>query len=138
MVQRLTDLAVLKPLKKEKDLEDEEEVETLFEFFDPCEGDFLGMKGLLGNYLDGEPYDCSALVDHVIAQSTVGRVVRLEDQLDPIAVVSVVNLAKHRDAKFLTQVAAFLDSRRRREARAAEGRCFGRKRGCGLIVSRGL
>ena len=137
MVQRLTDLAVLKPLKKEKDLEDEEEVETLFEFFDPCEGDFLGMKGLLGNYLDGEPYDCSALVDHVIAQSTVGRVLRLEDQLDPIAVVSVVNLAKHRDAKFLTQVAAFLDSRAPHDEarRLLRERCFGRKRGCGLIVS---
>ena len=61
-------------------MEDDEEVETLFEFFDPCEGDFLGMKGLLGNYLDGEPYDCSALVGSNSTQRYRG-VLSLKPQL---------------------------------------------------------
>ena len=56
---------------KAKDPEDEQDVETSFEFFDPSEGDFLGMKGLLNAYLDGTVYDCSGLVDHVIKQKTV-------------------------------------------------------------------
>ena len=48
-------------------------METSFEFFDPSEGDFLGMKGLLNAYLDGTVYDCSGLVDHIIKQKTVRR-----------------------------------------------------------------
>ncbi|QDZ25364.1 hypothetical protein A3770_17p78820 [Chloropicon primus] len=96
--------------EEEKGEEDEEEgeVQTSFEFFDPTEGDFLGMKGLLNGYLDGEVYDCSGLVDHVIKQKTVGSVVRLEEQLDPIAVVSVINLQKHQDTQFLGDIVTFL------------------------------
>ncbi len=89
---------------------DDEDIETHFEFFDPSEGDFLGLKGLLNAYLDGETYDCSGLVDAIVGQPTVGRVVRLEEQLDPIAVVSVVNLRKQEHAQFLQDVLAFLQA----------------------------
>ena len=88
--------------------EEEEDVETSFEFFDPSEGDFLGMKGLLNAYLDGETYDASGLVDEIIKQKTVGSVVRLEEQLDPIAVVSVMNLKKHEHKQFLVDVVNFV------------------------------
>ena len=94
--------------EEDDDEEGDQEVETSFEFFDPTEGDFLGMKGLLKSYLDQDVYDCSGLVDHVIKQKTVGSVVRLEEQLDPIAVVSVVNLRKHRNAQFLADILRFL------------------------------
>jgi protein BCP1 len=45
-----------------------DEVNVNFEFFDPLEGDFHGLKALLGAYLDGEVYDISGLADAIIAQ----------------------------------------------------------------------
>ena len=43
-------------------------VEADFEFFDPAESDFHGLKALLQSYLDGEAYSCSELVDLIIQQ----------------------------------------------------------------------
>jgi len=63
---------------------------------------------LLNAYLDGETYDASGLVDEIIKQKTVGSVVRLEEQLDPIAVVSVMNLKKHEHKQFLVDVVNFV------------------------------
>jgi hypothetical protein len=50
--------------------EDEEykEINVDFEFFDPKEGDFLGLKALLLTYLDGRQFDCSGLVDTILQQ----------------------------------------------------------------------
>lgn len=39
-----------------------------FEFFDPQEKDFHGLKALLHTYLDGEQFNCSELVDAIINQ----------------------------------------------------------------------
>lgn len=47
---------------------DNQEVDVNFEFFDPKEIDFHGLKALLQTYLDGSPYNCSELVDTVIKQ----------------------------------------------------------------------
>lgn len=47
------------------------EVNVQFEFFDPQEKDFLGLKALLNTYLDGQQYDCSGLVDAIIKQVSV-------------------------------------------------------------------
>ena len=44
------------------------EVDVDFEFFDPQEIDFHGLKALLQTYLDGSTYSCSELVDTVITQ----------------------------------------------------------------------
>lgn len=44
------------------------EVDVDFEFFDPQEVDFHGLKALLQTYLDGSTYSCSELVDTVITQ----------------------------------------------------------------------
>ena len=44
------------------------EVDVDFEFFDPQEVDFHGLKALLQTYLDGSTYNCSELVDTVIKQ----------------------------------------------------------------------
>jgi protein BCP1 len=53
--------------------EDEEykEINVDFEFFDPSEKDFLGLKALLLTYLDGRQFDCSGLVDTIIQQVRV-------------------------------------------------------------------
>lgn len=48
--------------------DDKGEVDVDFEFFDPQEIDFHGLKALLQTYLDGSSYSCSELVDTVIKQ----------------------------------------------------------------------
>lgn len=47
---------------------DKQEVDVDFEFFDPREIDFHGLKALLQTYLDGTAFNCSELVDTVIKQ----------------------------------------------------------------------
>ena len=53
---------------KDDGSEDGEEVDVDFEFFDPQEIDFHGLKALLQTYLDGSTFNCSELVDTVIKQ----------------------------------------------------------------------
>lgn len=55
----------------EEDSPDEDpfdKIDVNFEFFDPKEQDFHGLKALLHTYLDGQQYDNSQLVDTIIAQ----------------------------------------------------------------------
>ena len=75
--------------------DDEEEIMVDFEFQDPKETDFHGLKALLKNYLDGAEFSSSELCDFIIKQNTVGTVIKAQgagDENDPIAVMSVVNL----------------------------------------------
>ena len=53
---------------KEKDPEDDDIVNIDFDFFDPAEIDFHGLKSLLRTYLDGEEFGCSELVETIIKQ----------------------------------------------------------------------
>ena len=46
----------------------EQDINVDFEFFDPQEIDFHGLKALLQTYLDGTAYDCSQLVETMIQQ----------------------------------------------------------------------
>lgn len=50
-----------------------------FEFFDPKPGDFHGVKLLLQKYLDNYQWDLSGFVDLILAQTTVGTVVKSAD-----------------------------------------------------------
>ena len=45
-------------------------VDVTFEFFDPKESDFHGLKALLQNYLDGQEFALSELVDMTIRQAS--------------------------------------------------------------------
>jgi len=56
------------------------EVDVEFQFFDPKEIDFHGLKALLHTFLDGEQYDGSGLADTIIAQ--VGRPVEVHVAVD--------------------------------------------------------
>ena len=49
-----------------------------FEFQDPTEIDFHGLKALLGNFLDGAEFSSSPLCDAIIAQKTVGTVIKAQ------------------------------------------------------------
>lgn len=45
-----------------------DKIDVNFEFFDPKESDFHGLKALLHSYLDGQQYDSSPLIDAIIQQ----------------------------------------------------------------------
>ncbi|XP_022685620.1 protein BCCIP homolog [Setaria italica] len=62
--------------------ESSEELETVqadFAFFDPKPSDFHGVRLLLKTYLDSKPWDLTGFVDLILAQTTVGTVVKLAD-----------------------------------------------------------
>ena len=50
-----------------------------FAFFDPKPTDFHGVRLLLKTYLDSKPWDLTGLIDLILAQTTVGTVVKLAD-----------------------------------------------------------
>ena len=86
-------------------------VQVDFEFQDPKEIDFHGLKALLGNYLDGAEFSSSELCDAIIKQSTVGTVIKTQgagDELDPIAVMTVMNLHQKKATAFIKEISAFL------------------------------
>ncbi|CAN6286134.1 unnamed protein product [Urochloa humidicola] len=56
-----------------------ETVQADFAFFDPKENDFHGVRLLLKTYLDSKPWDLTGFVDLILAQTTVGTVVKLAD-----------------------------------------------------------
>ena len=53
--------------EEDEDPEDDS-VDVTLDFFDPKEEDFQGLKALLQNYLDGEGFASSELVDVIIMQ----------------------------------------------------------------------
>ncbi|CAN1834779.1 Protein BCCIP homolog [Linum perenne] len=57
-------------------------VQADFAFFDPKPEYFHGVKTLLQTYLDSNEWDLSGFVDLILEQTTVGTVVKLEDDED--------------------------------------------------------
>lgn len=53
---------------EEEDDVDVKEITVEFEFFGPEEKDFLGLKALLSNFLNGELFDSSGMIDAVISE----------------------------------------------------------------------
>ncbi|RYR19321.1 hypothetical protein Ahy_B03g064074 isoform F [Arachis hypogaea] len=110
----------LKEKAKEYESSDEEfegVVQADFSFFDPKPNDFHGVKTLLQTYLDDKEWDLSGFVDLILAQTTVGTVVKIEDDEDEglFAVVSALNLWRYREQKCITEVKDFLLSKTRQE-----------------------
>ena len=96
--------------KRKQGQEDEnsdEEAETInvdFEWFDPQQIDFHGLKLLLRQLLDvdSELFELSALSSLIIAQPLLGSTVKVPDEevetheTDPFAFLTVFNLHTHR------------------------------------------
>ncbi len=76
-------------------LELQDMVNVDFEFFDPRVSDFHGVKTLLRTFLDDEVWDISGFVELVLAQTTVGSVIKAGEEEDPIGVISALNLARY-------------------------------------------
>lgn len=97
--------------EESEDDEDGEAFESInvdFEFFNPQEKDFHGLKALLKTLLDGEQYSCSELVDAIIEQEAVGTVIKCGEEEDPIGVSTVFNLQQYSRLKSLSEVKDFL------------------------------
>ena len=85
--------------KKKKKKKKNEEINVDFEFYDPKPIDFLGLKMLLGTWLDGLEFDSSGLCDALIAQNTVGTVLKTEKAGDPIGVLSCLDARRGSSVK---------------------------------------
>jgi hypothetical protein len=72
--------------------DDEDAFDTIdvdFEFFDPEEGDFHGIKTLLTNYLDGEKFDSSNVIDEIMA-CPGSTVIKCGDEGNIIGIAAVL------------------------------------------------
>lgn len=79
-----------------------EVIQADFAFFDPKPDDFHGVKILLQSYLDDKEWDLSGFVDLILAQTTVGSVVKIEDEEDEglFALLTALNLGRYKVTNF--------------------------------------
>uniref|UniRef100_A0A7C9DUQ7 Protein BCCIP homolog n=1 Tax=Opuntia streptacantha TaxID=393608 RepID=A0A7C9DUQ7_OPUST len=100
--------------KRESDSSDDEApqeaVQADFAFFDPKPGDFHGVKILLQTYLDDKQWDLSGFVDLILSQTTVGTVVKIEDDEDDalFALLTVLNLGRYKGQKCIVELKGYL------------------------------
>ncbi|RXH70307.1 hypothetical protein DVH24_007563 [Malus domestica] len=90
-------------IKKEQSTSSDEEefdgtVQADFAFFDPKPDDFHGVKMLLQTYLDDKEWDLSGFADLILEQTTVGTVVKIEDDEDNgiFALATALNLERYK------------------------------------------
>lgn len=72
-------------------------VQADFAFFDPKPDDFGSVKMLMNTYLDDYVWDVSGFVDLILQQTTVGSVIKLDDQDNNDGIVSEKNDDKEGD-----------------------------------------
>ena len=91
---------------------DTDHVDVTFDSFDPVEADFHGIKMFFANFLDGQTFDSSGLVDIVLAQSgEVGTVLKVMDEDDVYGVISVANLQTASSEASLQQIVDFVSKK---------------------------
>ncbi|CAO2818017.1 unnamed protein product [Amaranthus hypochondriacus] len=88
----------------------EEVIQADFVFFDPKPDDFHGVKILLQSYLDDKEWDLSSFVELILAQTTVGSVVKIEDDEDDglFGLVTALNLGRYKGNKCITEIKDYL------------------------------
>eukprot|EP00899_Mesostigma_viride_P007720 jgi/Mesvir1/1694/Mv21154-RA.1 len=128
----------------DEDVDEEELVNADFEFFDPKEVDYHGLKALMNQYLDGADFPAlPQLLDTVIAQTTVGTVVKSSDDLvSPVGFITVLNLEKYAKESWMKQILDFLTAKCSAYA-GPSGSSFltdliARPKGVGLVLSERL
>ncbi|OVA01484.1 BCP1 family [Macleaya cordata] len=88
-------------------------VQLDFDFFSLKPEDFHGVKVLLQTYLDDKQWDLSGFVDLIVGQTTVGTVVKVEDEEDEnddclYSVVTALNLERYKNHKSIKEIKDFL------------------------------
>lgn len=82
-----------------------------FEWFDPQQVDFHGLKTLLRQLLDidNQLFDLSALADLILSQPLLGSTVKVDgNESDPFAFLTVLNLSTHKDKPVIQQLTQYL------------------------------
>ncbi|XAR63653.1 hypothetical protein NMG60_11023671 [Bertholletia excelsa] len=103
-----TGISVDKSVRSESS--DDEEfkgvIQADFAFFDPKPDDFHGVKLLLQAYIDNKQWDLSGFVDLILGQTTVGTVVKIEEDEDstPYSVITALNLGRYKDHKCIKEL----------------------------------
>ncbi|XP_027341770.1 protein BCCIP homolog [Abrus precatorius] len=92
-------------------------VQADFSFFDPKPNDFHGVKTLLQTYLDDLEWDLSGFVELILGQTTVGTVVKIEDDEDEglFALVTALNLCRYKEHNCIVALKDFLLLKARQE-----------------------
>eukprot|EP00163_Fabomonas_tropica_P003560 TRINITY_DN1305_c0_g1_i2.p1 TRINITY_DN1305_c0_g1~~TRINITY_DN1305_c0_g1_i2.p1 ORF type:complete len:260 (+),score=9.27 TRINITY_DN1305_c0_g1_i2:189-968(+) len=85
-----------------------EEVQVDFCFYDPQDGDFHALRHFLTNYLEGEMFNSSELVDHIISQKTVGTTIKIGDGTDIFGFISVINVQRYAGLDCVSQIKDFV------------------------------
>ncbi|EWC47978.1 hypothetical protein DRE_02860 [Drechslerella stenobrocha 248] len=93
------------------DDDEKELINVDFEFFDPQEHDFHGIKLLLRQLFDADAtlLDLSALTELILAQKLVGSTVKVDGREgDPYSFLTVVNSKMHRESECVKSLVAYL------------------------------
>ncbi|QDS73201.1 hypothetical protein FKW77_002928 [Venturia effusa] len=91
--------------------EDVDMISADFDFFDPAEIDFHGLKSLIRQLLDvdAELINTSELVDLIVSQPLVGSTVKVDGkESDPFAFMTVLNLHAHKDKSVIQTLTTYL------------------------------
>lgn len=85
-------------------------VQADFAFFDPKPNDFHGLKVLLQTYLDDKQWDLSGFADIILAQTTVGSVVKIENDEDEgvYGFISALNMGRYKNHKCFSELKEYL------------------------------
>lgn len=94
-------------------------VNVEFEWFDPQEIDFQGLKVLLRQLLDADSdlFDLSALANLILSQPLLGSTVKVPEdgvetnQTDPFAFLTVLNLHTHQELPEIRTLISYLRSK---------------------------
>ncbi|KAJ2518619.1 Mss4p nuclear export [Coemansia sp. RSA 1939] len=100
-------------------------VDVDFEFFEPSEIDFHGLKSLLTSAFgdDAQDFDISGLADLVLEQSEVGSTVKTDGEAsDPYGIFTVLSLNRNNDVPVVRQIKDYLLKKAEKTRAGAYGR----------------
>ncbi|KAJ1986603.1 Mss4p nuclear export [Dimargaris cristalligena] len=106
----------------ESDPDMKETVDVDFEFFDPKEGDFHTIKRLLSQLFveDSEKMDISGMTELIIQQPLIGTCVKVENDGDPYALLTVLNMQQHAEQNAIKKLRNYLLHKARSSPKAKD------------------
>ncbi|TPX32901.1 hypothetical protein SmJEL517_g04069 [Synchytrium microbalum] len=94
----------------EDDEQDEELIDVDFDFYNPKDIDYHGLKSLLGQTFanDSHLVNVGDMAELIISQPNVGTTVKAKDNLDPYAIITVLNLTLHQDKECIKSLREYI------------------------------
>lgn len=101
-----------KPNERDDEDDEDDTVHVDFGLFDPQEVDFLSLKRLVKDLLPGNEArfaaGSSSLASSIIAQPDVGTMVKVGEDVDVWAFVTLLDWEAHKDSEFVKEMQRFL------------------------------